>query len=164
MTDLVESIRGKACRERLAVLSGPSFAAEVAVGKPTSVCAVSCEPALSAYFQNLFMTDKFRVYTQDDVLGVELGGSLKNVMAIAAGVCDGMELGENARAALITRGLAEMVRLGVAMGARPETFAGLTGMGDLILTCSGKQSRNHQFGELLAKGFSCEEAQKKSAW
>ncbi len=163
MTELVESMRGAAWRERLAALSGPSFAAEVALGKPTTVCAASANAELSRYAQSLFMTESFRVYTQDDVLGVELGGALKNVIAIAAGVCDGMDLGENARAALITRGLAEMVRLGVARGARPETFAGLTGMGDLILTCGGKLSRNHQFGELLARGLTCEEALEKIA-
>lgn len=158
MSDVAEEVWGADFHAKIAVLSGPSFAAEVGVERPTSVVAAAHDPALSAYVQSLFMTELFRVYTQDDVLGVELGGSLKNVMAIAAGVCDGMGLGDNARAALITRGLAEMLRLGVAMGARPETFAGLAGMGDLILTCGGTLSRNHLFGELLAKGRSCEEA------
>lgn len=162
MTQVVEQVRARAsaheARAGCAVLSGPSFAAEVALGKPTTVCAASGHPELARAVQDLFMTDRFRVYTQDDVLGVELGGALKNVVAIAAGVCDGMDLGDNARAALITRGLAEMVRLGVAMGARPETFAGLTGMGDLVLTCGGRLSRNHQFGELLARGRSAQEA------
>jgi glycerol-3-phosphate dehydrogenase len=151
-------VRGGGAGAGFVVLSGPSFAAEVALGKPTTVCAASSQPGLARAVQDLFMTDRFRVYTQDDVLGVELGGALKNVVAIAAGVCDGMDLGDNARAALITRGLAEMVRLGVAMGARPETFAGLTGMGDLVLTCGGRLSRNHQFGELLARGRSAKEA------
>jgi len=158
MAGVIESVWGTAYRERIAVLSGPSFTAEVALQLPTTVCAASTNPRLSEYIQTLFMTNRFRVYTQDDVLGVELGGSLKNVIAIAAGVCDGMELGDNARAALITRGLAEMIRLGTALGARPETFAGLTGMGDLILTCCGSLSRNHTFGTLLARGRTVQEA------
>ena len=158
MAGVIESVWGTAYRERIAVLSGPSFTAEVARQLPTTVCAASTDPRLSEYVQTLFMTNRFRVYTQDDVLGVELGGSLKNVIAIAAGVCDGMELGDNARAALITRGLAEMIRLGTALGARPETFAGLAGMGDLILTCCGALSRNHTFGELLARGRTVQEA------
>ena len=158
MAGVIESVWGTAYRERIAVLSGPSFTAEVARKLPTTVCAASTNPRLSEYIQTLFMTNRFRVYTQDDVLGVELGGSLKNVIAIAAGVCDGMELGDNARAALITRGLAEMIRLGTALGARPETFAGLAGMGDLILTCCGSLSRNHTFGTLLARGRSVQEA------
>ncbi|MEK7866366.1 MAG: NAD(P)H-dependent glycerol-3-phosphate dehydrogenase [Planctomycetota bacterium] len=158
MTAVVESVRGVEWRERLAVLSGPSFAAEVGTDKPTTVCAASANKALAGWAQTVFRTETFRVYTQDDALGVQLGGSLKNVIAIASGVCDGMKLGDNARAALITRGLAEMVRLGVAMGAKAETFAGLAGMGDLILTCAGEQSRNHQFGELLAQGRPASEA------
>ncbi|MBN1866186.1 NAD(P)-dependent glycerol-3-phosphate dehydrogenase [Candidatus Sumerlaeota bacterium] len=158
MTQVVESVCGTENRSRSAVLSGPSFAAEVAHKKPTTVCAASCDRALSQRVQSLFMTSFFRVYTQDDVLGAELGGAIKNVIAIAAGACDGLGLGDNARAALITRGLAEMVRLGVAMGARSETFAGLTGMGDLILTCTGELSRNRQFGRLLAGGRACQQA------
>ncbi|NQU43317.1 NAD(P)-dependent glycerol-3-phosphate dehydrogenase, partial [bacterium] len=158
MADVIESVWGPGSRDRLAVLSGPSFAAEVARGKPTTVCVASTNKTLGEYVQNLFMSNLFRVYTQDDMLGVELGGSMKNVMAIAAGVCDGLGLGDNARAALITRGLAEMTRLGTAMGARHETFSGLTGMGDLILTCCGPQSRNHTFGVLLARGKSPQEA------
>ncbi len=158
MTDVIESVRGAEWRNRLAVLSGPSFAAEVALEKPTSVIAAAGNETVGAYVQALFMTERFRVYSHDDMLGAELGGSLKNVIAIAAGVCDGMHLGDNARAALITRGLAEILRLGVAMGARAETFAGLSGMGDLILTCGGTLSRNHQFGEFLARGLTCDEA------
>lgn len=156
MGQVVEQVRGPS--GRYGVLSGPSFAAEVALGKPTTVCVASRDAGLGAYAQALFMTETFRVYTQDDVLGVEIGGATKNVIAIAAGVCDAMALGDNARAALITRGLAEIERLGVAMGARSATFAGLTGMGDLILTCGGTLSRNHRFGELLAQGRSCAEA------
>jgi glycerol-3-phosphate dehydrogenase (NAD(P)+) len=160
-TGVIESVWGEEWRSRLVVLSGPSFAPEVALGKPTTVCVASRDRSLSAYYQTLFMTDRFRVYTQDDVMGVELGGALKNVVAIAAGVCDGLGLGENARAALITRGLAEMIRLGVVMGAQAHTFAGLTGLGDLVLTCVGKSSRNHRFGELLARGFPPDEALKE---
>ncbi len=107
------------------------------------------------------MTPSFRVYTHDDVMGVELGAALKNVVAIAAGVCDGLGFGDNARAALITRGLAEMTRLGVAMGARPETFSGLTGMGDLIVTAGSKHSRNHTFGEKIAQGLTTDQAIKE---
>lgn len=155
---VAESVLGTEYRSRFAVLSGPSLAPEVAAQRPTTVAVAAYEAELSQYFQALFMTDRFRVYTQDDVIGVELGGSLKNVIAIAAGICDGLDLGENARAALITRGLAEMIRLGVAMGAQAQTFAGLAGMGDLIVTCASRVSRNHRFGELLAKGRTREEA------
>jgi glycerol-3-phosphate dehydrogenase (NAD(P)+) len=161
MTGVVESVWGEGASDRVAALSGPSFAAEVGVGKPTTVCVASANPDLAARAQRLFMSESFRVYTQEDLLGVELGGSLKNVVAIAAGCCDGLGLGDNARAALITRGLAEMIRLGVAMGAKAETFAGLTGMGDLILTCCGPLSRNRSFGTLLAKGRSPQEAMKQ---
>ncbi len=158
MAERVESVLGPESHDRIAAFSGPSFAAEVAQSKPTTVCAAAWNPELAKYVQALFMSDTLRVYTQDDVLGVELGGSLKNVVAIAAGVCDGLSLGDNSRAALITRGLAEMIRLGGAMGARVETFAGLAGMGDLILTCCGPLSRNHSFGELLAKGRTPDQA------
>ncbi len=161
MDGVVRDVCGQDWRERLAILSGPSFAAEVALEHPTTVCVASEDALVAYYIQTLFMSSRLRVYTQTDVLGVELGGSLKNVIAIAAGVCDGMQLGDNARAALITRGLAEIVRLGVAMGANAATFSGLAGMGDLVLTCGGKLSRNHQFGELLAEGFTCDQALKK---
>lgn len=161
MTGVVEDVWGSGSAQRIAALSGPTFAAEVARELPTTVCVASSNPELSAYFQNLFITSAFRVYTQDDVIGVEIGAALKNVIAIAAGVCDGLQLGDNARAALITRGLAEITRLGVSMGARPETFSGLTGMGDLVLTCCGNLSRNHSFGILLSHGSTATEAQKK---
>ena len=135
-------------------LSGPSFAAEVARGLP---CALTLA-ANSALFARQAAADlngpALRIYSSDDLIGVELGGALKNVMAIAAGICDGMKLGMNARAALITRGLAEMVRLGVAMGGRPETFMGLTGLGDLVLTATGSLSRNRAVGVGLAEGKS----------
>ncbi len=136
----------------IAVLSGPSFAREVSQHVPTAVVAAAAERALAEEVQRLFSTPVFRVYTSTDVLGVELGGALKNVMALAAGICDGLELGANARAALITRGLAEMSALGVAMGARAQTFAGLSGLGDLVLTCTGTLSRNHTVGVQLGQG------------
>ncbi len=135
-----------------ACMSGPSFAREVAQGLPTAVTVASRDGSLAREVAGVFMTPRFRVYTHDDVIGVELGGALKNVIAIAAGVCEGMELGHNARAALITRGLAEMSRLGVAMGARSLTFLGLSGMGDLVLTCTGDLSRNKTVGFRIGKG------------
>ncbi|MDD5706778.1 MAG: NAD(P)-dependent glycerol-3-phosphate dehydrogenase [Kiritimatiellae bacterium] len=139
---------------RVAVLSGPSLAAEVARQLPTAVVAASDDAALAATVQRLFSGPRFRVYTSNDPLGVELGGALKNVIAVAVGVSDGLGFGDNTRAALITRGLAEMTRLGSAMGARPETFAGLSGMGDLIVTCSSTKSRNHAVGMRLGRGES----------
>ena len=137
---------------RYAVLSGPSFAKEVALGMPTTVSLGCADKKLGKELQALFSTDSFRVYTNEDFLGVELGGALKNVMAIAAGICDGLGFGHDARAALITRGLAEMSRLGKVMGAKPKTFMGLSGMGDLVLTCTGDLSRNRQVGIQLGKG------------
>lgn len=142
----------------IVTLSGPSHAEEVARDLPATVVAASRDIRAAETVQAAFTSQSFRVYTSPDILGVELGGSLKNVIAIAAGVCDGFQLGDNARAALITRGLAEISRLGVAMGADPLTFAGLSGMGDLIVTCGSTHSRNHAVGERLAKGMSTEEA------
>jgi glycerol-3-phosphate dehydrogenase (NAD(P)+) len=136
----------------IAVLSGPSFAREVSQKIPTAVVAASTNRGVAEMVQELCSTPVFRVYTNTDVLGVELGGALKNVMAIAAGVCDGLHFGYNARAALITRGLAEMAQLGVAMSAKAQTFAGLSGMGDLVLTCTGDLSRNHTVGVQLGQG------------
>ncbi len=136
----------------IAVLSGPSHAEEVARDLPASVVVASANPAVSGSVQEAFFGPTFRVYTGDDVIGVELGGALKNVIAIAAGACDGLGLGDNAKAALITRGLAEIARLGVACGASPLTFAGLSGMGDLIVTCASRLSRNRRVGEALARG------------
>lgn len=141
---------------RMAVLSGPSFAREVYQGRPTAVVASSADPLVAAAVQSAFATPRFRVYSNSDVIGVELGGALKNVIAIAAGVLDGLDLGSNARAALLTRGLAEITRLGEARGADPLTFAGLAGMGDLILTATGDLSRNRQLGIALARGESFE--------
>lgn len=135
------------------VLSGPSFAREVAREMPTAIVAAAAEGAVSRRIQEVFSTKYFRVYTNRDVIGTELGGSIKNVISIAAGICDGLGLGHNTRAALITRGLAEMARLGVAMGAQPATFAGLAGMGDLVLTCTGDLSRNRSVGIKLGEGM-----------
>ena len=137
---------------RIAVLSGPSFAAEAARGEPTAVVLAAQEAALATLLQDEFSGPSFRLYTNDDVLGVELAGAMKNVMAIAAGACKGLGLGSNPLAALITRGLAEMMRLAGALGARPETLGGLAGLGDLVLTCTGALSRNRHVGMELGKG------------
>ncbi len=137
---------------RLAVLSGPSHAEEVSRGLPTSVVAASADYELARAVQGWFTTDRFRVYTNLDPVGVELGGALKNVMGVAAGICEGLGFGDNARAALLTRGLAEMTRFGVALGAEAATFAGLAGLGDLITTCFSRHGRNRMVGERLAKG------------
>jgi glycerol-3-phosphate dehydrogenase (NAD(P)+) len=142
---------------RMAFLSGPSFALEVAHGHPTAVTMASTDLEVATQAQELFQTDRFRVYTNDDVRGVELGGALKNVIAIASGVVEGLGFGNNTRAALITRGLAEITRLGVTLGAHPRTFSGLAGMGDLILTCTGALSRNRSVGIELAAGRTLEE-------
>jgi glycerol-3-phosphate dehydrogenase (NAD(P)+) len=136
----------------LGVLSGPSFAKEVAAGLPTAVTVAARRMATARVFQQTFFTERFRVYTSTDVIGLELGGALKNIVAIAAGICDGLGYGTNTRAALITRGLAEITRLGVQMGATPLTFAGLGGLGDLVLTCTGELSRNRTVGVKLGQG------------
>jgi glycerol-3-phosphate dehydrogenase (NAD(P)+) len=143
---------------RTGVLSGPSFAREVAAGQPTALVAASAHADVRAALVAAFHSDTLRVYASDDLIGVEVGGAVKNVLAIATGFCDGLSLGLNARAALITRGLAEMSRLGVALGARLETFTGLSGLGDLVLTATGDLSRNRQIGLLLAKGQSLAQA------
>lgn len=152
MTQVMEDELPPSMHDTLMVLSGPSFAAELSAGLPTAVCLAGRDSQLVRRFQNALMTPVLRVYADSDLLGVQLGGALKNVMALAAGVIDGLELGLNARAALITRGLAETIRLGVAMGADPRTFYGLSGVGDLVLTCTGTLSRNHSVGVRLAKG------------
>ncbi|MGH7167869.1 MAG: NAD(P)H-dependent glycerol-3-phosphate dehydrogenase [Nitrospiraceae bacterium] len=141
----------------LAFLSGPSFAAEVSRGQPTAVVLAGEDVELVRRLQAMLMTPFFRVYAGTDLIGVQLGGALKNVMAVAAGVVDGLGLGHDARAALITRGLAEMVRLGTAMGADPRTFYGLSGVGDLVLTCTGALSRNHTVGLRLGQGHRLQE-------
>jgi glycerol-3-phosphate dehydrogenase (NAD(P)+) len=137
---------------RIAILSGPSFAAEAAAGQPTAVVLASSDITLANELQEEFAAPNFRLYTNDDVLGVELAGAMKNVVAIAAGACQGIGLGSNPLAALITRGLAEMTRLAVAFGARPNTLSGLAGLGDLVLTCTGALSRNRHVGIELGKG------------
>lgn len=141
---------------RLVVLSGPSFALEVFRGQPTAVVAASADPLAAELVQQAFATPRFRVYSNADVVGVELAGALKNVIAVAAGMLEGLGLGDNPRAALLTRGLAEMARLGAAMGAAPLTFAGLAGMGDLVLTACGQLSRNRALGVAMAQGESFE--------
>ena len=152
MTQVMADVLPPAMQSDLMVLSGPSFATEVSAGKPAVLCLAGSNQSLVKTFQAALMTPSFRVYADSDVLGVQLGGALKNVMALAAGVVDGLDLGHNARAALVTRGLAEMVRLGVAMGADPRTFYGLSGAGDLVLTCTGALSRNHTVGVRLGRG------------
>ena len=139
--------------EEIVVLSGPSHAEEVVLQHPTTVSATCASMEAAEKVQDLFMSNYFRVYTNDDVIGVEIGGALKNVIALAAGITDGLEYGDNAKAALITRGLAEITRLGVKMGGNPFTFAGLTGMGDLIVTCTSVHSRNWRAGNMLGKGL-----------
>ena len=144
-------------RAKSAALSGPSLAHEVARGIPTAIVAASHAPTTAAAVQKLFHSPTFRVYTTTDVLGVELGGALKNVIAIAAGVCDGLGFGDNSKAALVTRAIAEIRRLGVACRAQPETFTGLSGLGDLTVTCFSRLSRNRGFGERVGRGESPEQ-------
>ena len=147
----------------LAVLTGPSLAREVAEGKPAAVLVAARGAAVASEVQSLFSSERFRVYTSDDAIGVEIAGALKNVIALAAGIADGLELGQNARGALLTRGLAEMSRLGHALGARGETFLGLSGMGDLVTTCTSTLSRNHSLGEALGRGRLLEQALAESS-
>jgi len=152
LSEVFRDILPKQYHNRLCFLSGPSFAKEVAQKMPTAVSLASYDPALGRKVQETFSNDYFRIYTNPDVIGVELAGSLKNVVAIAAGVLEGMGYGYNTAAALLTRGLAEMARLGVAMGGNLQTFSGLAGMGDLVLTCTGGLSRNRTLGVRLGKG------------
>lgn len=140
------------------VLSGPSHAEEVGRRMPTTVATASRNLAAAEAIQDLFMTDRFRVYTTEDVVGVELGGALKNIIALGAGISDGMGFGDNAKAALMTRGLAEIIRLGTSLGAQRETFSGLAGVGDLIVTCTSMHSRNRRCGIMIGEGMSPEEA------
>ena len=156
MSEVIAQVAPKSA-PRIAVISGPSFALEAARGEPTAVVLASRDAVLATELQEEFAGPNFRLYTNDDVLGVELAGAMKNVMAIAAGACQGLGLGSNALAALITRGLAEMARLAVALGARPETLSGLAGLGDLVLTCTGSLSRNRFVGIELGKGHSLRE-------
>ena len=149
---IAEVLQSQKFTPRVGALSGPSFAREVARGGPTAVTMASSDSELARAVQHAFNSSRFRVYTNDDVIGVELGGALKNVIAIAAGICDGLELGHNSVAALISRGLAEIARLVVACGGRLDTLAGLAGLGDLVLTCTGDLSRNRSAGVELGKG------------
>ncbi len=153
MTEVIsEVISAQGFQPRLGALSGPSFAKEAARGDPTAITIASKDADLAETVQREFSDPRFRVYTNDDVVGVELGGALKNVIAIAAGICDGLGLGHNSIAGLITRGLAEITRLAVACGGRPETMSGLAGLGDLVLTCTGGLSRNRSVGVELGRG------------
>ena len=142
----------------IAVLSGPSHAEEVSRSLPTTCVAGAKSRKTAEYIQSIFMSPVFRVYTSSDITGIEIGGALKNVIALAAGIADGLGYGDNTKAALITRGISEISRLGVAMGGKPETFGGLTGIGDLIVTCASMHSRNRRAGILIGKGYSMEEA------
>ena len=142
----------------VAVLSGPSHAEEVGRCVPTSVVCAAFDHEVAVQVQQLLTTPEFRIYVCDDIIGVELGGAFKNIIALAAGICDGLDVGDNAKAALMTRGLAEIARLGVRMGAKEVTFAGLSGMGDLIVTCGSMHSRNRRAGMLIGQGFSADEA------
>jgi len=160
MTEVLTDVLGN--KNRIAGLSGPNHAEEVSKGVPSATVVASYEPHVGELFQDIFMTPFFRVYTNPDVVGVELCGASKNVVAIAAGMCDGLGYGDNTKATLMTRGLAEMTRLGKRLGANPLTYMGLAGMGDLIVTCTSRHSRNRGLGELIAKGGSMDEFYEKT--
>jgi len=149
---LTEVVKEQLPFARVVALTGPSHAEEVARAVPTSIVCASADVSAAEQVQELLMNGSFRIYVTDDVIGAELGGALKNVIALAAGICDGLSMGDNTKAALMTRGLAEIARLGTALGARAETFAGLSGMGDLIVTCGSMHSRNRRAGILIGKG------------
>jgi len=157
MTEVVVDVSPDIDPSVVGVMTGPNLAAEIVAGQPTATVIAMVDRTAAEGLQQLFMNPAFRVYTNDDVVGCELGGALKNVMAIASGMSDGLGFGDNTRATLLTRALAELTRLGVALGGRPETFAGLAGMGDLIATCSSARSRNHQVGFRLAQGQTLDE-------
>jgi glycerol-3-phosphate dehydrogenase (NAD(P)+) len=146
---------------RFATISGPSHAEEVGRAMPTTVVAASADPDLAGYVQDIFMTGRFRVYTNDDVIGVELGGALKNIIALGAGISDGLGFGDNAKAAMMTRGIIEIARLGEKLGGRRETFFGLTGIGDLIVTCTSMHSRNRRCGMMIGEGTEPKEAARR---
>ena len=160
MSQVMEEELDSSLHPGICVLSGPNLAKEMVQGKPASTVIAGTDPDNLAKVQEVLMSLTLRVYTSDDVLGVELGGSLKNIIALGAGYCDGLEMGDNTKAALITRGLAEIARLGIAAGAQPLTFAGLAGLGDLIATCASPLSRNRYVGEQLAKGRTWPEIRK----
>lgn len=152
MTEVIGDELPQGHRRKVAVLSGPNLSREIVAGLPASTVIASHDPAVTEFVQQLIMTPLFRVYTHNDVIGVELAGALKNIIAIGAGAADGFGYGDNAKATIMTRGLAEITRLGVVLGANPLTFAGLAGVGDLVCTCASRHSRNHYVGEELAKG------------
>ena len=158
---LSEIIEEEVPQADVAVMSGPSHAEEVGRGIPTTIVVGAKSKKTAEYIQNIFMSEAFRVYISPDVLGMELGGSLKNVVALAAGIADGLGYGDNTKAALITRGITEISRLGTAMGGKPETFSGLTGIGDLIVTCASMHSRNRRAGILIGQGHTMEESMKE---
>lgn len=163
MSEVLKQELPGSLHENITTLSGPSHAEEVARGIPTTVVVAGFNQKVTGEVQRVFMTPYFRVYTNSDIRGVELGGSLKNVIAIASGICDGMGLGDNSKGALISRGLAEIIRLGEKMGAKRETFAGLSGLGDLVTTCISRYSRNRYVGERIGKGKSLKEVQDEMA-
>ena len=158
---LTDIINNEIPNADVAVLSGPSHAEEVGRGLPTTCVVGARRKKTAEYIQEVFMSNAFRVYTSPDILGIEIGGALKNVIALAAGMADGLNYGDNTKAALITRGIAEIGRLGIAMGAKAETFAGLTGIGDLIVTCASMHSRNRRAGILIGQGKTADEAMKE---
>lgn len=158
LTDIIEE---EVPNAEVCVLSGPSHAEEVGRGIPTTVVVGSKKREIAEMLQDVFMNEVFRVYTSPDIVGIELGGALKNVIALAAGTTDGLGYGDNTKAALMTRGIAELTRLGVALGGKPETFSGLTGVGDLIVTCTSVHSRNRKAGYLMGKGMTADEAMKE---
>lgn len=154
MSEVIKQTMGKV---RLGALSGPTIAHEVARGIPTAAVVASENKQIREYLQDVFITERFRIYTNDDVIGVELGGSLKNIIAIACGISDGLRFGTNTKAALLARGLTEISRLGIALGAKPKTFSGISGLGDLVTTCISSYSRNRFVGEQIGKGRSLKE-------
>ncbi len=158
-TGILGEVLAPVDRDRIAVVSGPSHAEEVAIGLPTTLVAASSSEATTQAVQAAMMTERLRMYTNQDVIGVEIAAAVKNVMAIAAGISDGIGYGDNAKAAIITRGIAEIARLGMAMGAKQETFGGLTGIGDLVVTCASRHSRNRFVGEQIGRGRSLAEIQ-----
>lgn len=157
MSQVIKDVIPEIGADSIGVISGPSHAEEVAREVPTAVVVSSESGEFNKFIQETFFTNRFRVYMSDDVIGVELGGALKNIIAIASGMCDGLQFGDNTKAALFTRGIAEITRLGKKMGANPQTFSGLAGIGDLVVTCSSKHSRNRFVGEQLGKGKKLEE-------
>lgn len=157
LSQVVEKVLGEEVRDRFAVLSGPSHAEEVAREIPTAVTVAASRKETACIVQDIFMSSNFRVYTNPDVAGVELGGALKNIIALATGIAYGLGYGDNTMAALLTRGLAEIIRMGIAMGGNPLSFVGLSGMGDLVVTCGSRHSRNRRAGEMIGHGLSLDE-------